>query len=198
MKNNLFNYATSELSQDAFICWLCSYAFDSADDPAVQKCAKQLLILFVPELADTEFILLDVERQVGKVDVLLTLLVNGTYYKVIVEDKTFTSQHDNQLENYLQQVKAAYPDYIVKGVYYKTGFQSDLSPVIKAGYTIVSRQQMLKLMAPYITQTTNRIFLDYFEYWDKFQQDAEAFRALPVSQWNQIQANGFCTNVAQK
>ena len=26
MKNNLFSYATSELSQDAFICWLCSFA----------------------------------------------------------------------------------------------------------------------------------------------------------------------------
>ena len=30
MKNNLFNYATSELSQDAFICWLCSFALPDA------------------------------------------------------------------------------------------------------------------------------------------------------------------------
>ena len=26
MKNNIFSYATGELSQDAFICWLMSYA----------------------------------------------------------------------------------------------------------------------------------------------------------------------------
>ena len=28
LKNNLFNYATSELSQDAFLCWLASYALE--------------------------------------------------------------------------------------------------------------------------------------------------------------------------
>lgn len=31
LKNNLFEYATSELSQDAFICWLASYAHEEAE-----------------------------------------------------------------------------------------------------------------------------------------------------------------------
>lgn len=191
MKNNLFYYATSELSQDAFVCWLCSFAFNTNTDEALHKCAKQLLVMFVPELSNADFRLLDVERQVEHIDVLLTLSANGKLYKVVVEDKTFTSEHHNQLERYLKQVELSYPNCVAKGVYYKTGFQCDLSAVIDAGYTIISREQMLQLLAPYTKQTTNQIFLDYFEYWNAFQQDVESFRSLPVSKWNWKQVNGF-------
>ena len=37
LKNNLFEYATSELSQDAFICWLASYAHEEAEKDAALK-----------------------------------------------------------------------------------------------------------------------------------------------------------------
>ena len=50
LKNNLFNYATSELSQDAFLCWLASYALEDAEpDDALRSCAREMLELFVPE-----------------------------------------------------------------------------------------------------------------------------------------------------
>lgn len=54
--NNLFNYATSELSQDAFICWLLSFAHEDAvcDDPALRNCAVELIQEFVPVLKDTD------------------------------------------------------------------------------------------------------------------------------------------------
>lgn len=47
LKNNLFEYATSELSQDAFICWLASYAHDEAEKDealtnAPERCWKCL------------------------------------------------------------------------------------------------------------------------------------------------------------
>ena len=50
LKNNLFNYATSELSQDAFLCWLASYTLEDAEpDDALRSCAREMLELFVPE-----------------------------------------------------------------------------------------------------------------------------------------------------
>ena len=50
LKNNLFNYATSELSQDAFLCWRASYALEAAEpDDALRSCAREMLELFVPE-----------------------------------------------------------------------------------------------------------------------------------------------------
>ena len=49
LKNNLFQYATKELSQDAFICWLCSFALEDAskDDMALVTCAKELASEFL-------------------------------------------------------------------------------------------------------------------------------------------------------
>lgn len=44
-KNNLFMYATSELSQDAFICWLMNFAHKDHlnEDVVLTNCAKELL-----------------------------------------------------------------------------------------------------------------------------------------------------------
>ena len=79
LKNNLFYYATSELSQDAFLCWLASCALEDAepDDTALRSCAREMLELFVPELKGRPFTLKDVERQVWHIDVLLTAELAG-------------------------------------------------------------------------------------------------------------------------
>lgn len=191
MRNNLFYYATSELSQDAFICWLTSFALEGSKDPLLQKCAKQLIALFVPELASLDFSVTNVERQVGHIDVLLTVSSGEIIYKIIIEDKTFTSEHDNQLKRYLELVEQTYPGCIAKGVYYKTGFQCNLSSVKEAGYAIISREQMLRFMTPYTTCVTNQIFLDYYEYWHAFQEETEKYRTLPVNEWKWAQTNGF-------
>ena len=72
LKNNLFNYATSELSQDAFLCWLASYALEDAEpDDTLRSCAREMLELFVPEFNVLPFTLTDVERQVWHIDALL-------------------------------------------------------------------------------------------------------------------------------
>ena len=48
MKNNLFYWATGELSQDAFICWLMSYAMkDSKEDAVIKACAQEFLWMFI-------------------------------------------------------------------------------------------------------------------------------------------------------
>ena len=192
MKNNLFYYATSELSQDAFICWLASFALKGSEkDLTLKQCANHMLVLFVPELGKQEFTLTDVERQVQHVDVLLTVTSSCGTYKIIVEDKTFTGEHDNQLKRYLENTGKAFPDCKVRGVYYKTGFQSDLSAVKESGYTIITREQMLGFMKNYVSATSNQIFIDYYNYWNDFQCKTEQYCDLPVSQWDWKQVNGF-------
>lgn len=196
MQNNLFNYATSELSQDAFISWLASFALEGSPDPVLRECAIQLLIMFVPELKTDTFSLESIENQVklsekNRLDVLLTIRCNNKILKVIVEDKTHTSEGDNQLARYTTQARENYPGCDIRGVYYKTGFQSDLSPAIKAGYTIITRAQMLSFMKPFVSRVSNRIFLDYYEYWNAFQKETEKYSELPTSKWNWKQINGF-------
>jgi hypothetical protein len=192
MINNLFNYATSELSQDAFICWLASFSLqESRSDIALKKCADEMIGMFVPELKNQDFVLIDIKRQVQHVDVLLTVKSDKNIYKIIVEDKTHTREHDNQLKTYLTQIKKSFPESKVCGVYYKTGFQCNLSPVSEAGYTIVTRENMLALLKKYVSETNNQILHDYFNYWSDFQSESEKFRNVPLSEWEYRQINGF-------
>lgn len=198
MRNNLFNYATSELSQDAFICYLASFAFDEVTtDSVLKECAKNLLHLFVSEIQPETVCLLDIERQVNHIDVLITAEDQGTTYKIIVEDKTFTSEHDDQLIRYRDSLSAEADaaGYDVRGVFYKTGFQCDLSTVEKAGYVIVSREVMLQFLQPYAEQSSNQIIAEYYAYWKTFQDNADAYREKPLSQWSWLQVNGFYDGV---
>ena len=117
MKNNLFYYATSELSQDAFLCYLASFALTEAkDDPLLRSCAKSLLTEMVPELSGKDFTLTNVERQVNHIDVLFTVTCGDKKYKIIVEDKVNAGEHDNQLLRYLNEVEEKFQDQIVLGV----------------------------------------------------------------------------------
>ena len=49
------------------------------------------MTLFVPELDINTIVIENVERQVNHIDVLLTVHDDRNRYKIIVEDKTFTS-----------------------------------------------------------------------------------------------------------
>ena len=149
------------------------------------------MTLFVPELDINTIVIENVERQVNHIDVLLTVHDDRNRYKIIVEDKTFTSEHDNQLLRYMEYAKKEYPDVKVRGVYYKTGFQCDTEDVLKAEYNLVSREDILQFLKPYAQQTTNQIIIDYYEYWLDFQKEAMAYRTKTPLQWDWKQINAF-------
>ena len=196
-KNNLFNYATSELSQDAFICYLASFAFkDASKDSVLNECAKNMLHLFVPEISVDDVVLVKIERQLGlgkngRIDVLLTAQSKGKDYKIIVEDKIFTKDYEGQLINYKNGVQNKFPKYEVRGVFYKTGFQSNLSSAKEANYTIITREKILEFLAPYIKRTNNQIIIDHYNYWKEFQEEALSFINIPVRNWTWKQVYGF-------
>ena len=193
--NNIFNYATKELSQDAFICWLCSYALpDSEIDSELNACAKELIQIFLQkglhrDCIPSDIILTAVDKQVNNIDVLLSLVYEEKKYKIIIEDKTFSSEHDNQLQRYLDNIKAKDDVEAVIGVYFKTGFQSDYSLVEEAGYVVFNRKDMLSLMEKY-SSIKNDIFCSYYEYWKDFDDDANEYDNIGIEEWNWRQING--------
>lgn len=215
LNNNLFSYATSELSQDAFLCWLASFAMENAEpDAALQACARNLLAAFVPELEGQTCVLTDIQRQVAvknpealpggekrgrkdsKIDVLLTVRADRHIYQIVVEDKTHTGEHDNQLTRYIKGLEqknlgTENQDCIVRGVYYKSGFMPEKEFVRQTGYQVITRTQMLTLLAPYVGQTENQILRDYYTYWYAYQQSALRYQTLPVAQWESRQLLAF-------
>lgn len=190
MKNNLFTYATKELSQDAFICWILSFAMkDAQNDITLCECAKDFIRYFIPDLNSNEIYLSEAPlKQYKSIDILLTV---NDQYKVIIEDKTFSSDHDDQLMRYRNTMEKDFPNHQVICVYYKIGFQSNLSNVYDAGYNVCDRKTILNIIGKHIKSTSNNILIDYYEYLRSLDDEISLFSTLPVEKWNWSQIYGF-------
>ena len=52
-RNNMFKYATKELSQDAFICWLVNYI--NTDEEEYKEVAKDFIELIADKIGNVKF-----------------------------------------------------------------------------------------------------------------------------------------------
>lgn len=94
-EQNIFNYAKKELSQDAVITCI----LNERDDDA-----KDFIRSMLGEDCPKKFTIESVSNQKSRIDIFVKLKVGEHYEAVIIEDKTNTFLHDNQLEKYIQAV----------------------------------------------------------------------------------------------
>lgn len=188
-ENNLFNWATSELSQDGFICWLMSFAKNSGINPQLEACAWDF-IHRIPGLENAKR-LVSIERQVaviipdgqkGLIDVLLTV----DDCKVVIEDKINLPADDAQMDKYIAALKAAGEKNVI-GVFYKPISQWRFSDK----YFTFTRDVLFSIFEPYKDKIHSDIFADYFEYLEHFESEETAYKTLPISQWWGIRYHGF-------
>lgn len=115
--NNIFSFATGELSQDAFICWCLNWI--NEPDPVTTHRYRQLgldlLSKLIENLSNNDVLSrIDIKsidkillvQQVLNIDVLVII----PQYKlaIIIEDKTNTSEHDNQISFYRGALKTVF------------------------------------------------------------------------------------------
>ena len=161
---NLFDFATSELSQDAFVCWLASWASPKyrAIDVALHTTATAFLDRLLeigkgPKPDDYRSI--QVRRQWKDIDVLV--VVNGDT-AIIIEDKTDTRDHSGQLERYKKVVVGEFEANRIAAVYLKTGDQGNYRSVENAGYGCFLRRDFLNVLdSGNRAGVTNDIFADF-------------------------------------
>ena len=194
--NNLYKYATGELSQDAFICWLMSHLLpeNKNKDKLLVECAAKLFQAFEGEKI-TPGGLKNIYKQLDFIDVLL---VSDKFY-VIVEDKTFTAEHDKQIDRYRASIQKRmesdsenWPERKVVCVYYKIVEQSRIETSADVNIT---RADILRVMRPYRQKVTNQIFTDYVDYMEYIEDRTQAFNFLPVDKWDSFAYQGFFTDI---
>jgi hypothetical protein len=185
-KPNLFDFATSELSQDAFLCWMLSWAHRqlSEADEALHKTAIALIntLLRLHRIdAVTECESLCVEKQYEDIDILV--LVNEDI-ALLIEDKINTSEHSGQLSRYLEIVKEDFPKRKAIPIYLKTGDQSNLKLVEDLGWKCFGRRDLLAVLE-HGEQLGVRsdIFAD-FHCRLRLIEEARDFRQYPVRTWD--------------
>lgn len=184
---NLFDYATSELSQDAVICWLVACAAEATGD--LQKCGLEFVrALFQagasdqtggvpvlkfdgePNLHDGSCDVSDVsniKRQYYKIDVYFQARVDGEMVSFIIEDKKDSRDHSNQLARYIKAViEDEEEEDLIKPIYFKTGYVfSDEREVVEcAKYSVFGAEDMKRFLDGQNATRENEILRQYAEY----------------------------------
>lgn len=203
---NIFTYATSELSQDAFILWLLDWAnpeFEK-EDQALCDTAQDFVRLLLNE-KDLKVTSVKCQKQEHHIDVFAII---NEQYALIVEDKTNTSEHGDQIRRYYEWVnkEKKYSDLSIHCVYYKTGNESAFKltrltqkydeEFKSEHFSIVTREEVLELFKHCSSQ--NAIFIDYVAHIQSIQDATEAYLTKSIEQWNWIAWQGFYMNLEKE
>lgn len=197
MRPNIFDIATKELSQDAFITWLLKFADDNyrETDSRLNECGKEFVKqLIKKQIPDFKEIITTVEagRQWENIDIWAKVNDN---YLIIIEDKTNSSQHGDQLlrykefaERWCNQNKFEKPICI----YLKTGNESlhNLGQVEKNGFYTYSRSEIIELLKKY-GDISNNIFKDFHERLKRLEDVNNEFERKALKDWNSNDWQGF-------
>ncbi|MBS7043156.1 MAG: hypothetical protein KH107_01470 [Megasphaera micronuciformis] len=141
MKHNLFAFATSELSQDAFFCWALDCLNRDEDSPLYGLGRSFWALLSgrkndaLPKIKGVV-----IRRQFKHVDVLaLVVYSDGTIDALVIEDKVNTSEHDDQIQTYLTEL-----DNVLGSPSKEDGrnkdIEEDLKKIVRNEYTLKACQ----------------------------------------------------------
>ena len=155
-RNNIFNFATSELSQDAFICWCLNWL--NNEDSGLRALAVDLLKEFGEEsVSDNQEIL--IKRQFKKSDILVVL--KGLNRVYIIEDKVDSFEREEQIKKYKEEIRKEYKNSEIKTVYFKIGFHFSSDKNVEAD-KIITGKMFKEILEKY--RNKSEILDSYYEY----------------------------------
>lgn len=177
MSKNLFDYATKELSQDAFLMWIID-SYNSDDE--VERKVSRKFIQFLTGINEDEILTeVWIKAQWYKIDVTAFITTEtGRNIGIFIEDKTTSFEH-NQLEDYnksinkiIQCENGKISD--IKKVFYKTNtIYIDESERIKhAGWNEISFENINEFWTQFIN-VDNIIISQYAKHVTKIYKDSK-------------------------
>lgn len=188
-KPNIFKYATKELSQDAFIFWLLDHANPKYKnvDGGLKKCALDLILEFFKlenKELPTNIEYFSLSKQYKNIDILLKI----NNFSIIIEDKTGTNSHGDQLVRYRNLIVSEVGEENVLAVFFKTHDQSNYKKEIEDGFKIFSRDKLISILNSY-EDINSDIFNNFKEYIMDIENEVNAFTIK--QKWNNKNWIGF-------
>jgi len=191
-KPNIFQIATKELSQDGFFTWLLQWA-DSKNvqyNQELNKIAQNFIRILLKKSDDFQITKVNVGRQLENIDIWAE--INDDIF-IIIEDKTNTQVHSNQLIRYKEtaQRRCSENNRQLICIYLKTGSESNslLREVSESGYTIIDRTILLDFFNKY--QPQSDIYTEFVENLNNIEKSENSYQKLPIGEWNYDSWKGF-------
>lgn len=192
---NIFDYATSELSQDAFLCYMLAFGKEELkkDFPDEYKIAHYFLKMCgIPE--DEK--ILSVDRQIDHIDVLIVT----TNYILIIEDKTYTNEHDDQIVRYVKNIRKKNPyEKKIRVCYFKTGdyvrpyTSPDDDALPQNNCCSLHRKDILDLLKN--THKCNLIFENFYRRQNNIEERITKCNDVDIKTWHKEKWFDFLSSV---
>lgn len=196
---NLFDYATKELSQDAFLRWL--FENYNCENEKVRNVCKKLFNTFTNN--DLDFSKIDKNSlrtvaQWNKIDISIWFKCAGKEYLIVIEDKT-TSEEHKQLDDYNEKINA-HCNWLIKTgktpieqvykVFYKTaeiaGTEKDdkteRGRIANAGWDVFDIKSIYELFKD-VENTKSQILDNYAEHIRNINATYYSFECVPFNKW---------------
>jgi hypothetical protein len=131
-----------------------------------------------------------IKRQHRGIDVLL--IIDGSI-AVCIEDKVGTTEHSEQLPRYLAGLMDdGYSEDRIIPVYVQTAEQSSYKGVEAAGFRVIRRCELVKLLREYLDRGgLDSIARDYHNYLADIDARVQAFQTRPFADWDSDAWQGF-------
>lgn len=203
----------SERDQDAFLAWLLYFGNISANTEKeydfLHPIACEMIKKMINEEIEVEAVAIEQQVPIKEQDKItgyidLLAIVNNQY-AIIIEDKTETVAHDNQLNRYAEYVRKLYKGGKIRCVYYKSG--NECHAKIKNmtdNYTnkdivplkILTRKEILKdIIKIKSKECDNKILKSYIAYLEKIEELTCSYKDNHVSIWGSRAWEGFCMDL---
>lgn len=165
---NIFTYATKELSQDAFLCWLFCFAdkqYKDSDFGELHRLAIELLKKFVDD-HNLEIKEIVVKKQENKIDIWVEINSN---LLIIIEDKTNSQAGIGQLDKYFDTAnKYCKTKKFLNPIciYFKTGNEAAIvfeRADLNRNWKYFSLNHLIQILATYANKINHPYFQDFFK-----------------------------------
>lgn len=196
--NNIFKFATSELSQDALLCYWFNFATKKHFDECIpeRKSAQELLATIISKWTKTpiDYSAIKVNkitRQFKNIDVLLQ--VNDKYL-ILIEDKIYTNEHTDQISRYVEELEK-YGDYIEDKVIIPVYFKMiDQTNAYKDTYCLINREIVLAILKKYTFNNYTPLQMFSQNLLD-IDNATNNFFEYPISEWSYNHYYGFFSSL---
>jgi len=196
---NIFNYATKELSQDAFLTWLINWASSAYNGNALHDCAVEFINLMLPRDEEIEVESVKTWQQWKHIDIWASI---NDKVAIIIEDKIGNSiggmdNGKDQLDNYEEETQKWCDEnnYKCYFVFLKTGIikqeERNYLGNRHKNWKIIDREGLLKVLNKYVEKIDNNIFCDFVECLNKIETASNMFLTKNITEWDYATREGF-------
>jgi hypothetical protein len=199
MRPNIFNYATSEFSQDAFFCWLLEWSKEEYVGEKLNTISLDF-INYILENTNKDKIdavnkieIIRQFKQEARIDFLVKI---NNAIVIVFEDKIDTQHHDNQLIKYRQYIEndKEYKNYQISYVYLKSDivFSWEKWSVETAGYLLIDLFTLVELLEK---GNMSEIYGDYIQWLYDKEEKYLAYTGKNIDIWKHEDWLGFIYHI---